>query len=234
MVDWQKATVELQKKLDPKHVQPPKQFGPKGSYIEGWHAIAEANRIFGFDGWSYEPVDMRVVAQGERLIGREKKPGHAVSYLARVRVTVGGVVRDDYGSGHGYDVDLGLAHESAAKEAITDALKRSLRSFGSVFGLALYDKTRENVGSDEPPAAPAKSSTPPAPKQETAPIIQGSKCPEGVDPDLWQTVMSRVDAGIEAYADLWKNDLTAAERQSLMKHHEKLKGIAERRGVLAA
>ena len=22
------------------------------SYIEGWHAIAEANRLFGFDGWT--------------------------------------------------------------------------------------------------------------------------------------------------------------------------------------
>ncbi len=86
----------------------------------------------------------------------------------------------------------------------------------------------------EQPANTAKPATPPPPKQETAPIIQGSKCPEGVDPDLWGTVMARVDAGIEAYADLWKNDLTAAERQSLMKHHEKLKAIAERHGVLAA
>ena len=46
-MDWQKATVELAKKLDPKNVQPAKQFGPKGEYIEGWFAMAEANRIFG-------------------------------------------------------------------------------------------------------------------------------------------------------------------------------------------
>jgi hypothetical protein len=45
-------------------------------------------------------------------------------------------------------VDCGLAHESAVKEAVTDALKRALRSFGNPFGLALYDKTRENVGVD--------------------------------------------------------------------------------------
>ena len=26
-------------------------------YIEGWYAISEANRIFGFDGWSRETVE---------------------------------------------------------------------------------------------------------------------------------------------------------------------------------
>jgi recombination DNA repair RAD52 pathway protein len=46
-------------------------------------------------------------------------------------------------------VDCGLAHESASKEAVTDALKRTLRTFGNPFGLALYDKSRENVGDPE-------------------------------------------------------------------------------------
>ena len=31
------------------------------SYIEAWHAIAEANRIFGFDGWSRETVESRCI-----------------------------------------------------------------------------------------------------------------------------------------------------------------------------
>ncbi len=39
-----------------------------------------------------------------------------------------------FGAGHGYDLDLGLAHESAIKEAVTDALKRALRTFGNPFG----------------------------------------------------------------------------------------------------
>lgn len=81
---------------------------------------------------------------------RPKKPGFGVTYTAKVRVIVLGVVREDFGAGHGYDVDCGLAHESAIKEAVTDALKRALRSFGNPFGLALYDKSRENVGVDLP------------------------------------------------------------------------------------
>lgn len=150
-MDWKAATDELTRKLDPAHVKPAKSFGPKGDYIEGWHAMAEANRIFGFGEWSYTVPECVCVHQGAREIGQAKKPGFGVTYTAKVSVVVAGTIREDFGAGHGYDVDCGLAHESAIKEAVTDALKRALRSFGSPFGLALYDKSRENVGRDEPP-----------------------------------------------------------------------------------
>lgn len=158
-MDWDKASVELSKKLNPSNVQPPKQFGPKGSYIEGWLAIQEANRIFGFGGWSYTILDCKAVMESARQIGKgdRAKDGFGVTYVATVRVTVGDVTRDDVGSGHGYDVDLGLAHESAIKESVTDALKRSLRSFGNPFGLALYDKSRENVGENVDDGAVAEA-----------------------------------------------------------------------------
>lgn len=135
----------LSEKLDAAHVRPPQQYGPKGDYLEGWHVIAEANRIFGFDGWSYETVDTKCVSEAPRKIGKQQKDGWGVTYTSRVRVVVQGVVREDFGAGHGYDIDLGLAHESAVKEAVTDALKRALRTFGNPFGLALYDKSRANV-----------------------------------------------------------------------------------------
>jgi len=149
-MDWETAKPLLQAKLDPAHVKPAKSFGPKGDYLEGWHVMAEANRIFGFGGWSYEITECTCVFQGPREIGQAKKPGFGVTYTAKVRASVGGVVREDFGAGHGYDVDCGLAHESAIKEAATDALKRALRGFGNAFGLALYDKSRENVGAPEP------------------------------------------------------------------------------------
>lgn len=142
----------LTAKLDPSHVRPPQQYGPKGDYLEGWHVIAEANRIFGFDAWSYEVVEARCVSEAPRKIGRQQKDGFGVTYTAKVRAMVQGVVREDFGAGHGYDVDAGLAHESAIKEAVTDALKRALRTFGNPFGLALYDKTRANVGVDDAPS----------------------------------------------------------------------------------
>lgn len=158
MTDWNRASAELGKKLDPSHVKPAKQFGPKGDYLEGWHCMAEANRIFGFGEWSYSIVECKTVMQAERAIGKDKKPGWGVTYVATVRVDVDKVTREDVGAGHGYDVDLGLAHESAIKEAVTDALKRALRGFGNPFGLALYDKSREHVGIDAPTADEAKAS----------------------------------------------------------------------------
>lgn len=148
-MDWDKASRELSAKLDPRHVKPAKDYGPKGDYIEGWHAMAEANRIFGFDGWDYRVVSTTCVANEPRKIGKQGKDGWGVSYIATVLVLVGQVRREDVGAGHGYDVDLGLAHESAIKEAVTDALKRALRSFGNPFGLALYDKARANVGVED-------------------------------------------------------------------------------------
>lgn len=138
--------------LDRSKVATRQQSGRSLSYIEGWHAIAEANRIFGFAMWDRETVDLRVVAERERTIGKPpyEKPGWGVSYLARVKITVSTpdgnhIVREGVGNGHGIDADLGLAHESAAKEAETDAMKRALMTFGNPFGLALYDKTQSNV-----------------------------------------------------------------------------------------
>jgi DNA recombination protein Rad52 len=149
---------ELAKKLDPANVRPAAKFGPKGDYIEGWHAIAEANRIFGFDGWARETVHVERVSQYERPVGRDQKPGWSVTYIAKVRITAHGVVREGSGSGHGIGLDLGEAHESAIKEAETDAMKRALMTFGNPFGLALYDKSRASVGVDEAPAEPTESS----------------------------------------------------------------------------
>lgn len=134
--------------LSSANVKQRSQGGSKVSYVEGWHAIAEANRIFGFGNWSREAVEIKCVSEREREIGQQKHPGWGVTYTMRVRVTVGGVVREGCGAGHGIDRDLGQAHESAIKEAETDAMKRALMTFGNPFGLALYDKERTNVSNE--------------------------------------------------------------------------------------
>ena len=145
--------------LDRANVRQREQGRSRVSYLEGWQVIAEANRIFGFDGWQRQTIAVRCVAQAERPIGRDQKPGWGVTYTARVRVTVtaGGLtplVREGSGAGHGIDVDLGQAHESALKEAETDAMKRALMTFGNPFGLALYDKAQRQVTSSAAPERP--------------------------------------------------------------------------------
>lgn len=162
-----KQTELLKAKLQQDNVKRRSQSGRSFSYIEGWHAIAEANRIFGFGYWSSETVMVQCVAEKERAIGKDKAPGFGVSYIAKVRVTVWGeenvaiVTREGSGAGHGIDRDLGQAHESALKEAETDARKRALMTFGNQFGLALYDPDQENVTSV--PTDPAGIEPMPAP-----------------------------------------------------------------------
>ncbi|HYL33447.1 MAG TPA: Rad52/Rad22 family DNA repair protein [Stellaceae bacterium] len=113
------------------------------SYIEGWHVIDEANRVFGFDGWDRETVSADCVWQDFRQSPK------ACSYAVRVRIKVRAgrimVAREGTGVGHGTGATLGEAHESALKEAETDATKRALVTFGNLFGLALYDKEQAGV-----------------------------------------------------------------------------------------
>jgi DNA recombination protein Rad52 len=145
----------LAAKLSPVNVKSRQQGGSKVSYIEGWHVIAEANRIFGFDNWTRETLDIKCVSEKEREIGQNKAPGWGVTYICKARIIVDGVAREGFGAGHGIDRDLGQAHESAIKEAETDAMKRAFMTFGNPFGLALYDKTQANVGEDELPPVSA-------------------------------------------------------------------------------
>jgi len=135
----------LEAPLNRAHVAQRDQGGGKVSYIEGWHAIAEANRIFGFDGWQREMIELRQLGEPREVNGKMR-----VDYSARVRITVGTVVRDGCGFGQGIDKDVGQAHESALKEAETDAMKRALMTFGNPFGLALYDKSQSNVEDIKP------------------------------------------------------------------------------------
>lgn len=150
-MDWDRATEELKRKLDPAHVKGRKQGGGTVQYIEGWHAIAEANRIFGFGSWDRETLELRQLGEPREVDGKCR-----VDYMARVRITVfsansPSVTREGCGFGQGIDRDVGQAHESALKEAETDAMKRALMTFGNPFGLALYDKERAQVGVEPKP-----------------------------------------------------------------------------------
>ena len=142
------------------HVSSRDQGRGKVAYVQSWVVISEANRIFGFDGWQRQTLLTRCVNQAERPIGRDQKPGWGVTYIARVRITVGPIVREGCGAGHGIDVDLGQAHESAIKEAETDAMKRALMTFGNPFGLALYDKSQRQVSGTVAPQSEARQPLP--------------------------------------------------------------------------
>src|SRR5438552_2038310 len=113
----------LTAKLKHRHVKTRSTQGGLISYVEGWHVIAEANRIFGYDCWDRETVS-------PRCVWSENQRGQvATLYTAKVRVTVraGGeiIMREGIGTGFSRAPLAEAAHEMALKAAETDATKRA-------------------------------------------------------------------------------------------------------------
>ena len=130
----------------------------KLSYLEGFDIIDTANNIFGFGGWAYTISSLEQVSQEVNA-----NQNVVICYKAIVKIDVYDIdhstmiSRQDVGFGTGVARNLADAHENSAKEAVTDALKRSLRSFGNQFGNSLYDKSK-SVSQNTPsnmPNAPA-------------------------------------------------------------------------------
>ena len=137
----------LQRHIHPRHLRSREANGREFTYIEGWHAIDEANRIFGFDGWDRETVESRCIS------ARETHGVFRALYMARTRITVRAdgvsVVREGSGTGDARGASFAEAHDFALKSAETDATKRALATFGKPFGLALYLKSRKKEVKDE-------------------------------------------------------------------------------------
>jgi len=113
------------------------------SYLEGFDIIETANRVFGFGNWSYHTVSLEAVSQEIN-----QNQNHVICYKAVIKVLVhnqqhtNNISREDVGFGTGISKTLADAHEGGAKEAITDSIKRAMRSFGNQFGNSLYNKSR--------------------------------------------------------------------------------------------
>jgi hypothetical protein len=184
--------------LDPARICTRKQGRASVPYLKGWAVIEEANAIFGFDGWQRQTIACQCVTQAERSIGEERKPGWGVTYIARVRITVfagsrGLLIREGTGAGHGIDVDLGQAHESAIKEAETDAMKRALVTFGARFGLSLYDRNQRPMGGAAPQAARPHGATPQAPANGVVRRLPPAPAPDApLDPPTIRSLHERI------------------------------------------
>ena len=135
---------KLKSKLKAAHIKTREADGISLHYVEGWHVVAEANRIFGFDGWDRESVTSTCVWTKQTGLR------FAAAYVTRVRITVRAgeerIVREGCGAGESNAPSPGQAHEFAAKAAETDATKRALSTFGNSFGLSLYAGPSDSNG----------------------------------------------------------------------------------------
>ena len=167
----------LRRGLSSRHVRTREVNGRELSYIEGWYAISEANRIFGFDGWNRETVDTRCV------LARENRGSFLAVYVAKVRITVHAdgaiIIREGHGSGEGRANSPGEVHDTAFKAAETDATKRALATFGKPFGLELYRKDKKGMLEHSPTLQPATANSSSQPRvglhpDDTTPIPRPS------------------------------------------------------------
>ena len=143
----------LRRNPDHRRIRTREANGRRLSYLEGWYVISEANRIFGFDGWSRETLESRCV------LARENRGTFLAVHVARVRITVQAegatVVREGHGTGEGRGTSPGEVHDIALKAAETDATKRALATFGRPFGLELYRGVKTLVVESPSIAQPA-------------------------------------------------------------------------------
>ncbi len=156
-----KQVQALRRQPHHRHIRTRQANGRELTYLEGWYAISEANRIFGFDGWSRETIESRCA------LTRENRGTFLAVYTAKVRITVRAagttIVREGHGSGEGRGTSPGEVHDIALKAAETDATKRALATFGKPFGLELYRGGKT--------AVPQKA----LPSPSTAPVVEPAR-----------------------------------------------------------
>jgi Rad52/22 family double-strand break repair protein len=172
-----KQVQALRRSLNSRHVRTREANGRELSYIEGWYAISEANRIFGFDSWDRETVESRCV------LARENRGIFLAVYIARVRITVHAegrtIIREGHGSAESRGESAGEVHDIALKAAETDATKRALATFGKPFGLELYRKDKKGIFEHLPTRPPTIAGSSPQPRvglhpDDTTPIPRPS------------------------------------------------------------
>ena len=197
------VTNALGQPIDPALVSQRKgRAGRTFSYIEGHVAISEANRVFGFGGWGYEllaDVTLREIENVDPQTGEVKR---IRAYSAPVRVTVPGAPpRTDVGF-HAVTEETADGHETALKGAVTDGIKRALRSFGDRFGNGLY-------GDQAPVGGQPRAVSGPANVTGLRKRLAELAAEQGFDEDQVRTaVMDRLGKSLD--------DLTAAELTPLI------------------
>ncbi|KAJ5179777.1 hypothetical protein N7492_002987 [Penicillium capsulatum] len=129
----------LDKKLGPEYISSrPGAAGQKVHYLSADKCINLANEVFGFNGWSssIQKIDIDFIEENQNT----GKINLGLSVIVRITLK-DGTFHEDIGYGHIENCKgKAAAFEKAKKEGTTDALKRTLRTFGNVLGNCVYDK----------------------------------------------------------------------------------------------
>jgi len=126
--------------LDDSRVKTIDKAGMSFKYLETYDIINVANTIFNYM-WDYTITRLEEVARETNQNGN-----NVITFSAIVKVKIydaqrNFIEREDTGVGTGTAKTVGDAIDNASKSAVSDSLKRSLRSLGGQFGNDLYSKS---------------------------------------------------------------------------------------------
>ena len=132
--------------LDGSQVKTLKKAGRKFSYLPTFDIINTLNLIFGHDGWETQVKRLDMVSSTTNQNGN-----HVATFSAIVRLKVWDtahknyIIREDNGVSVSVAKSMGEAIETASKASISDAIKRTAKSFGNAYGNPLYDPQQRDV-----------------------------------------------------------------------------------------
>lgn len=170
--EYQAIQSALRQRLGPEYISSRVAGGgQKVCYIEGHRVINLANEMFGYNGWAHsvtqQNVDFVDLNNGKFYVG--------VCAFVRVQLKDGSYHEDvGYGVSEGLK-SKALALEKARKEAVTDGLKRALRSFGNALGNCILDKDYLKALSKLPHQLPLEVDLTKAKRQDFEPSVEKAR-----------------------------------------------------------
>ncbi|KAM6170710.1 DNA repair protein RAD52 homolog [Erethizon dorsatum] len=170
--EYQAIQSALRQRLGPEYISSRMAGGgQKVCYIEGHKVINLANEMFGYNGWAHsvtqQNVDFVDLNNGKFYVG--------VCAFVRVQLKDGSYHEDvGYGVSEGLK-SKALSLEKARKEAVTDGLKRALRSFGNALGNCILDKDYLRSLSKLPRQLPLEVDLTKAKRQDFEPSVEQAR-----------------------------------------------------------
>ncbi|XP_048191222.1 DNA repair protein RAD52 homolog isoform X2 [Perognathus longimembris pacificus] len=170
--EYQAIQSALRQRLGPEYISSRAAGGgQKVCYIEGHRVISLANEMFGYNGWAHsvtqQNVDFVDLNNGKFYVG--------VCAFVKVQLKDGAYHEDvGYGVSEGLK-SKALALEKARKEAVTDGLKRALRSFGNALGNCILDKDYLRSLNKLPRQAPVEVDLTHAKRQDFEPSVEQAR-----------------------------------------------------------
>ncbi|XP_017400965.1 DNA repair protein RAD52 homolog isoform X1 [Cebus imitator] len=170
--EYQAIQKALRQRLGPEYISSRMAGGgQKVCYIEGHRVINLANEMFGYNGWAHsitqQNVDFVDLNNGKFYVG--------VCAFVRVQLKDGSYHEDvGYGVSEGLK-SKALSLEKARKEAVTDGLKRALRSFGNALGNCILDKDYLRSLNKLPRQVPLEVDLTKAKRQDFEPTVEEAR-----------------------------------------------------------